>query len=69
MIGAATEADRSAAVSDHWALSSEICSVRATDGISGAPRLLMIPVTIVTPTSTDTNRRVRCCALVTEADG
>ena len=59
MIGAATDADNNATVSDHCALSSETCSVRATDGISGAPRLLMMPVTIVTPTSTEISNPVR----------
>jgi hypothetical protein len=50
MTGADTAADNSATVSDHCALSRDTCSVRATEGISGAPRLLMIPATIVTPT-------------------
>jgi len=55
MIGAETAAASSATVSDHCALSSEMCSDWATEGISGAPRLLMIPATIVTPTSTETS--------------
>jgi len=42
----------SAAVSDHWALESETESAAATEGRSGAPRLLMIETTSVTPTST-----------------
>jgi len=55
MIGAEIAPDSSATVSDHCALSSGMCSVRATEGIRGAPRLLMIPATIVTAISTTTS--------------
>jgi hypothetical protein len=45
-------------VSDHCALSSEMPSALATDGISGAPRLLITPVTIVTPIRTGTRAQL-----------
>ena len=66
MIGAATAAASSAAVSDHCALSSEMPSALATDGISGAPRLLITPVTIVTPIRTGTRARLRLDAPTTD---
>ena len=55
MIGAEIAPDRSAIVSDHCALSSEMWNRVRLTGISGAPRLLMIPVTIVIPMRTGTS--------------
>ncbi len=55
----------SAAVSDHWALGSEIRRSAATSGRSGAPRLLMIETTSVMPTSTGT----KAAPAAVESDG
>ena len=55
--GAAMVPASSAAVSDHCAASSDTSSDCATSGSSGAPRLLTIEITRVTPTSTGTSPR------------